>query len=245
MPRGLLLPARSWMRLFRIMKILAALLSVIVAAAPTSSANDRPSGNVVEVHAVEVYTGGCTASAQATSGGRSMLRLWSFENGVHDGVDLRGLEVAALQAADANLAAAETEPTSAVIYLPREATDAQRAALVNWLKVANPAIANAPLVEKVADITYAQDGPRLSLKVGEQIAMKTRQIQKCDTGACGESLWYKPRTKLGDYTVLVNESSSVQEPALSLVWKDNSAKSVFFGSFGAGAEPQFRLASIE
>ena len=226
------------------MKRLAAFL-FLMAAAVTSSANDLPNGNVMEVHAVEVYTGGCTASAQATSGGRSMLRLWSFENGLHDGVELRGLEVAALQAADANLAAAETEPTAAVIYLPREATEAQRAALVNWVKAANPEIATAPLVEKVTDITYAQDGARISLKVGEQIAMKTREIQKCDTGACGESLWYKPRTKIGDYTVLVNESSTVSEPALSLIWKDNSAKSVFFGSFGARAEPQFRLASIE
>ena len=138
-----------------------------------------------------------------------------------------------------------TTAKSAVVYLPQSASEAQRAALVNWLKAANPEIARAPMAEKIADIRYAQDGARISLKVGDQIAMKTRQIQKCDTGACGESLWYKPRTRIGDYTVLVNETSTVTEPALSLVWKDNSAKSVFFGSFGADAEPQFRLASIE
>ena len=227
------------------MKMTRAMLVAFLSVASIAVAADGPRGQVMEVHAVEVYTGGCTASAQATSGGRSMLRVWSFEDGEQDRVALRGLQVALLQAANDNLAAADTTATSAVVYLPRTANDGQRAALVNWLKAATPEIAATPIVEKIADIDYAQDGARISLKVGEQIAMKTREIQKCDTGACGESLWYKPRTKLGDYTVLVNESSTVSEPALSLVWKDNSAKSVFFGSFGAEAQPQFRLASIE
>jgi hypothetical protein len=227
------------------MKIASALAVAFLGVTPFIAAAEQPSGNVVEVHAVEVYTGGCTASAQATSGGRSMLRVWSFQNGEHNGVALRGLQVAALQAADDNLAAAETTPKSAVVYLPRNASDAQRAALLEWLKAANAEIAETPFTEKIADIRYAQNGARISLNIGEQIAMKTREIQKCDTGACGESLWYKPRTRIGDYTVLVNESSSVSEPTLSLVWKDNSAKSVFFGSFGADAEPQFRLASTE
>ncbi|HSH39910.1 MAG TPA: DUF1326 domain-containing protein [Chthoniobacterales bacterium] len=227
------------------MKSTRALLVAFLGAASVATAAKVPSGSVVEVHAVEVYTGGCTASAQATSGGRSMLRLWSFEDGEQDGVELRGLQVAALQAADQNLASAETQPTSAVVYLPRTASAAQRAALVMWLKAANPEMADTPVAEKIAEINYKQSGTRIELKIDKQIAMTTREIQKCDTGACGESLWYKPRTKIGDYTVLVNESSTVEEPALSLVWKDNSAKSVFFGNFGADAQPQFRLAWIE
>ena len=132
-----------------------------------------------------------------------------------------------------------------MVYLPRKATNTQRAALVSWLKAANPEIAGSPVVEKIAEIKYEQNDERISLSVGEQIALKTREIQKCDAGACGESLWYKPRSKTGGYTVIVNESSSVNEPALSLVWKDNSAKSVFFGQFGPDAKPEFRIASLE
>lgn len=226
-------------------KITSALLALLLTAAPSLTAATLPAGRVVEVHAVEVYTGGCTASAQATMGGRSMLRLWSFETGEQEGVALRGLRVAALQVAENNLASADTQPTSAVVYLPQDASDLQRAALVSWLKSANPEIARTPIVEKISEIKYAQNESRITLDIGEEIAMKAREIQKCDAGACGESLWYKPRTKVSDYTVLVNESSTVQEPALSLVWKDNSAKSVFFGSFGGEAKAEFRLASIE
>lgn len=226
------------------MKATAALLAAFFATVGLAVA-EQPQGQVIEVHAVEVYTGGCTASAQATSGGRSMLRVWSFEGGAHNGIDLRGQQIAALQTADKNLADAETQPKAAVVYVPRSAGEAQRAAMLDWLKSAMPEFVELPLITKVTDVRYARNGARVSLGIGEQIAIKTREIQKCDAGACGEALWYQPRSKVSDYTVLVNESSTVSEPDLALVWKDNSAKSVFVGQFGSEAKPQFRLASVE
>ncbi len=227
------------------MKAIVALVAACFALPDFVSAAEQPQGRVVEVHAVEVYTGGCTASAQATSGGRSMLRAWSFEDGAQNGVALGGLQIVALQVADNNLADAETEPKRAVVYLPRSASDAQREALLEWLKAAMPEFTDMPLITRVTDIRYAQNNSRISLGVGDQIALKTREIQKCDAGACGEALWYQPRSKVSDYTVVVNESSTVREPDLSLVWKDNSAKSVFFGRFGSDAKPQFHLASLD
>ena len=228
------------------MKATVALFIAFLATIGFASAADQPKGQVIEVHAVEVYTGGCTASAQATSGGRSMLRIWNFEGGAHNGVDLRGLQLAALQTADKNLADAETQPKAAVVYVPRSASEAQRAAMLDWLKAAMPEFVELPLITKVTDIRYAaKTDAQISLGVGDQIAMKTREIQKCDAGACGEALWYQPRSKVSDYTVVVNESSTVGEPDLALVWKDNSAKSVFVGQFGSEAKRQFRLASVE
>ncbi|MFN2475063.1 MAG: DUF1326 domain-containing protein [Chthoniobacterales bacterium] len=226
-----------------IMKALVVLLFTFVLALSCAVAADMPQGRVIEVHAVEVYTGGCTASAQATMGGRSMLRVWSFENGTQDGIALRGLQVAALHVAEKNLAVADTEAKSAVVYLPERASETQRRALVNWLKSSE--LANTPFKTRLADIKYAQKDARITLEVGKQIALKTREIQKCDAGACGEALWYQPRSKVADYTVVVNESSSVNEPALLLVWKDNSAKSVFVGRFGVDAKPEFHLAAVE
>jgi hypothetical protein len=226
------------------MKIICAFLSLFVSAGFLNAASD-PSGRVVELHACEVYTGGCTASAQATQGGRSLLRLWSFENGAHSGVDLAGLQVAALQIADKNLALSDTQTSAAVVYLPAQASDVQRQALVSWLKSTNPEIAAARLVEKVAPISYARDASRISVRVGNEIALQTRAIARCEAGGCGESLWYQPRSKTGKFTVLVNENSSVNEPTLALVWKDHTTKSVFFGRFGDDSKPEFRLAAVE
>jgi hypothetical protein len=226
------------------MKIICALLSLFVSAGFLDAASD-PSGRVVELHACEVYTGGCTASAQVTLGGRSLLRVWSFENGAYGGVDLVGLQIAALEVAEKNLALSDTHASAAVVYLPVQATDVQRQALVSWLKMTNPEIASARLVEKVAPISYSRDGSRISVQVGKEIALHTRSIMRCEAGGCGESLWYQPRSKTGKFTVLVNEHSSVNEPTLSLVWKDHYAKSVFFGRFGDDSKPEFRFAALE
>ena len=230
--------------MFSDMKTFVALLSGFLTTAAFVSANTIPQGNVVEVHSVEVYTGGCTASAQATSGGRSMLRVWNFESGAQDGIELSGLQVAALQVADKNLAAADTAAKSAVVYLPGSATEAQRSALLAWV-AANGDLGSGPLATKTAEIKFAQNRARISLGVGDQIALKTREIQKCDAGGCGEALWYQPRSKVSDYTVVVNESSTVREPDLALLWKDNGAKSVFVGRFGTDSRAQFHLASLE
>ena len=226
------------------MKIICAFLSLFVSAGFLNAASS-PSGRVVELHACEVYTGGCTASAQATLGGRSLLRVWNFENGAHGGVDLAGLQIAALEVAEKNLAFSDTQTSAAVVYLPAQATKAQRQALVSWLKATNPEIGAARLVEKVAPISYSRDGSRISVQAGKEIALQTRSIARCEAGGCGESLWYQPRSKTGKFTVLVNEKSSVNEPTLSLVWKDHTAKSVFFGRFGDDSKPEFRLASTE
>jgi hypothetical protein len=217
----------------------------VLVSAGLLNASPAPSGRVVELHACEVYTGGCTASAQATQGGRSLLRVWSFENGEYGGVDLAGLQMAALEVSDKNLALSDTQTSAAVVYLPAQATDVQRQALVSWLKATNPEIAAARFVEKVAPINYARDAARISVRVGKEIALQTRSIARCERGGCGESLWYQPRSKTGKFTVLVNENSSVNEPTLSLVWKDHTAKSVFFGRFGDDSKPEFRLASVE
>jgi Protein of unknown function (DUF1326) len=226
------------------MKIFCLVLS-LVAGIGLLNAGSTPSGQVVELHACEVYTGGCTASAQATMGGRSMLRVWSFENGAYSGVELAGLQMAALQIADKNLAFTDTQPSAVVVYLPSGATDVQRRALTSWLKSNSPEIATVRLIEKLAPISYTQKDSRISVRVGEEIALQTRALASCDRGGCGESLWYQPRSKTGNFTVLVNENSSVSEPILSLVWKDNTTKSVFFARFGDDSTREFHLAALE
>ena len=225
----------------RILPVCLTLLFLPVAALRAAPA---PVGQVVELHACELYTGGCTASAQATLGGRSLLRVWDFEKGEQNGVSLAGLQIAALQVADENLAYADTAAKTAVIYLPAKINDAQRQALVSWLKN-NAEFRGADFVQKTADIDFKRSGGAVSVKIGNAIALQTREIEPCDTGGCGEALWYSPRSKTGEFTVLVDEKSSVSEPAVSLVWKDHGVRSVFLGRFDEGekSEPTFRIAS--
>lgn len=201
------------------------------------SAGEASTGDYTEVHACEVYTGGCTASAQATQGGRSVLRVWKFDAVAGS---LSGLTVAVLEVADANLAMRGTEARAAVAYLPEQATEAQRDELLDWLKQNGVQVTDS----RVKPVRYARDGERISFSAGKEIAFSTRGIEACDAGSCGEQLWYEPRGKTGAYTVLVNERSVVEEPGFKLTWKDNSAKSVFFGRFGGSEQAVFHQASL-
>lgn len=217
------------------------LLFAIVAGTVLSPAGDSlPQGEYVELHSCEVYTGGCTASAQATQGGRSLLRIWNFNSGWVGQEDLAGLTVAVLEVADANLAMPDTTAKTAVAYLPKEINDSKRAALVEWLGK------NGIFVGQTFErpLAYTREGHAISFHAGKDIGFSTRKIEDCDAGTCGEQLWYSPRGKTGAFTVLVNERSHVDEPSLKLSWKDHSSKSVFFGRFGPAEVPTFFQASL-
>jgi len=189
------------------------------------------SGEYVELHACEVYTGGCTASAQITQGGRSLVRVWNFSD---------GQTAVVLETADQNLALPDTRAKSTVMYLPEQASGAQREEMSRWLKESGVTATQT----RVVPISYQREGAHIAVKAGEAVAFSTRAIDACDAGGCGEQLWYTPRGHTGAYTVLVNDQSSVEEPLLRLSWKDHAAKSIFFGKFGTAEPPEFTLASI-
>ncbi len=200
-----------------------------------AAGRSAPQGEYVELHACDLYTGGCTASAQITLGGRSVVRVWSFESG-----ELAGLTTAVLEVAEANLALPDTKASQVMVYLPEQATEVQRDFLLGWLKENGVAVTET----RVMPVSYRREGPVVTVGVGDGLGFSTRAIEACDAGSCGEQLWYSPRGKIGAFTVLVNERSHVEEPALELSWKDNSSKSVFFGKFGVAEKGGFTLTSI-
>lgn len=223
----------------RMKKVFLTLLMAVPLAASLAGAGS-PSGEYVELHACEVYTGGCTASAQATLGGRSVLRVWNFQAGESGGVDIAGQTVMALEVANENLAMPSTQAVRAVVYLSDTASAAQRDGLLSWLTQAGVKVEEA----RVVPLGYTRSGSQIIVKGGKELSFSTRAIEACDSGSCGEQLWYEPRGKMDSFTVLVNEHSSVEEPALKLAWKDHSAKSVFFGKFGGEKQSGFQLAGL-
>lgn len=222
------------------MKTLLFSLLMALPAWALAAGGDGPTGEYAELHACEVYTGGCTASAQATLGGRSVLRVWNFQSGKAAKADLAGLSAVVLEVADANLAMKGTTPSGAIVYLPKDASPAQKEGLLSWLASQGVKVSES----RLAPVSYHRDGAKLSVSAGEDVAFTTRAIEACDSGSCGEQLWYEPRGQTDGFTVLVNDHSSVTEPAFKLSWKDHSAKSVFFGKFGSDQHAGFQLAGI-
>lgn len=223
--------AVAFLRMKKLLQTLAFTLSA-TAISPLF-AGHAPAGQFVEVHSCEVYTGGCTASAEATLAGRYLLRVWHFDSGKIGDVNLAGLPVALAQAGGENLAPQEIVPTAGIIYVPLGATRAQQTALADWVRQHEAVGQRAKFVVKIAPIRFEQNGTAVRTAIGDAIDLQTAGLQTCEAAACGEALWYAPRSAAGQYTVAQADHVRLREPALGIDWQDQKVRNVFIGQFGS------------
>jgi hypothetical protein len=206
--------------------------SVLCSSLSLSASNgDQPRANLLELHSCEVYAGGCVVSSEATLGGRYMLRAWNFTGGSFAGTEFAGLRLAVLQSARENLAAAAAETGDAVVYLPTDTTPAKRQALLAWLK-AQPDFHPSRLLTRSVNLQFATTAEGYTLTAGNFVSVNTAPLEKCEAQACGEALWYTPRTPGTVFTVALNRASRVDEPLLKLRWYDGGKRSVFLARVG-------------
>jgi hypothetical protein len=220
-------------------------LSLLVAGATQAArlpVDDPPAGRVIEVHSCELFAGGCVVSSQATLQGRNLLRVWEFTGGGHRGVPFKGLAMAVLEQASDNLAQPDALPAEAVVYLPDSASSAQQEALLRWLKEVRPELDRVKPHTRTVAIKGERTTAGEQVSIGDNISVVVRPLERCDTGACGERLWYTPRVPTAFFTVAVNRSSRVHEPLLNLKWEDAAKRSVFCGTFGGTERGVFRNA---
>jgi len=196
----------------------------------TAMAVEPPRGSVLELHSCELFAGGCIISSEATLGGRYMLRAWNFSGGSFAGVELGGLKVALLQASSENLAASKAAPGQVVAYLPAGATEAQREALLAWVRSEQPGLKH--LESRIVPLSFAARDGSYTFSAGGFVSLTTAPLESCEIGSCGESLWYSPRSANNVFAVAVNHASQVDEPLLKLQWKDAGKRSVFLARFG-------------
>jgi hypothetical protein len=204
----------------------------------------QPHGNLIELHSCELYAGGCVVSSQATLGGRYMLRVWDFTGGTAAGTELAGLKLALLQTSSENLAAPDTSSGHAVVYLPNAATGMQRDALLAWVKSSVPDLKQDQLRTRIVPMEFTGNDSGYSFSAGDFVSVKTTPRERCETGACGEALWYTPRTPTSVFTVAVDRSSRITEPLLQLKWDDAGKRSIFLGKFGAPASSKNIFVSL-
>jgi len=220
------------------MKKLALILTGFSFVVSNLWAGDVPRGTVLELHSCELYAGGCVVSSQATLDGRYMLRAWSFNDGAFSGEKFSGLCVALVQSSSENLAAESALPGSAMVYLPQQATSAQRESLLGWLKATLPDLKRTSFKTRVVPLHFARTGAGYAFAAGESISLTVAPLESCETGACGEALWYTPRAPTSLFTVALNRSSRISEPSLQLKWNDAGQRSVFLGKFGEDSSAQ-------
>jgi hypothetical protein len=215
------------------MKKLTLLLSGFISLGLNSAfAADAPRGSLLEIHSCEVYAGPCVISGESPQDGRYMVRAWDFTGGAYSGTDLSGLQVAVLQSSADNLAESGSASGSAVVYLPKSATQTQRDALLAWLKSSQPDFQPAKLQTRVVPLAFTKSAEGYAFSAGDFVSIKTAPLNKCSMGGCGETLWYQPRAATSVFTVVVNDGSKVSEPLLKLRWDATGNRDIFLARFG-------------
>ena len=199
----------------------------------TARAVDAPHGSLVELHSCQLYAGACVVSSEMTQEGRYMLRAWQFTGGSADGVNFAGLRLAVLQTSPDNLGLPSAKSGDAVVYLPRDATKEQRAALMSWLKSSEPNFHPASVRERVVALNVSHTGQDYAISAGSYVSVTTAPFDACPVGNCNESLWYAPRSTVNSFSIAVNHSSEIAEPLLKLKWNEHFGQhTVFLGQFG-------------
>lgn len=218
------------------MKTVALLLTGLCCAlAGATGAVEPARGTLLELHSCELYAGGCVVSSESTLGGRYMVRAWNFRSGAAAGTSLAGLSVAILQSSSDNLAEPESASGDAVVYLPQAASGEQRQALLAWVSQAQPGLNKARLRTRVVPLRFASGNGACEFTAGDFVSVSTAPLETCETGACGEALWYTPRSQNSVFTVAVDRVSQVREPMLQLRWREAGKRSVFLARFGDSA----------
>lgn len=195
------------------------------------AADEAPRGTLLELHSCEVYAGGCVVGSEESYAGRYMLRVWDFSGGEFNGTDLKGQRLAVLQMSEDNLAVPGSRSGDAVVYLPESADETQRRALLAWLLSSHKDFRPERLETRIGSLDFKRDGEVYRFQAGDWINVVTGPMS-CETTACGEALWYEPRTSTTLFTVAVNREARIHEPYLKLDWADRGRRSVFLGRFG-------------
>ena len=190
----------------------------------------EPSGEFLELHSCDLYTGGCTASSECTLLGRQLFRVWSIQHGTWNNENLADLKVALLEVGSVNLAEKGAVGEKAEIIVPEGLEPARKEALVSWVTSQGTIPVSTRVVK--AAISYHRTGCVADVAVGDSISLSTTAIGKCSSGACGQALWYEPGAKHCSVEVVASRVSKIRDSSLDFLWTDHDRPDVFLASFG-------------
>src|SRR4051794_24354096 len=175
---------------------LAALAVVLLAgSAPAAGI----SGKYVEARTCDVWTGPCYANAEMSLSGKNAVIGWMIDKGSFDGVKLDGLGVVAVIAARDTLGQRQSGKSKAILIVDKNATKAQKEALVKLAKKQGGDLVGEVLAvqsEKVElEICECSEGGCARLSAGKA-RIETRCLNAQHDKVCGnESAYYEPLVK--------------------------------------------------
>lgn len=223
-----------------------AILSVTVAAllcAMPSLATPKPqatgiTGQYIEARTADVYTGPCFANSETNLVGKQAVMAWHITRGTWGNIALDGMSVVAVVRANATIGDPYTNPLPAktLFIVDQNASDAQRAALVNFAQAQGGALLSDAIGIQAAPIHFASDiGGKMgaaSLTAGNFVHVTSRDIDDNDQICHNEDVYYPPlAANLTHSMPAVATQLSYTGNQLGVTWSESYRRGVFVGSF--------------
>jgi hypothetical protein len=201
-----------------------------------SAAAQQIHGEYLETRSADVYTGQCFANGEVNLVGNEAILAWHVRNGSWDGVPLDGLTVAAAVRAQGTLGDPYENPypVKAVLLVDDQASDSQRAALINFARhMGNGLLKDVAQVVRVPvelAVSAEHHGVAL-LRAGQFATVQTRSIGDQDHLCGNEVTFYPPLTQVAHSMPAVALTDSYRGPGLGVSWDLHGKRSAFVGMF--------------
>jgi hypothetical protein len=217
-------------------RIVFALAVAMLSLAAPAMAQIR--GEYIEVRTADVYTGPCFANGEVGLTGHDAVLAWRVERGEWEGVALDGLSVVAVVRASSTLGDPYSNPlpAKAVLIVDAQASQAQRAALIQFAQAQTAGLLGEIVAVEVSPIRFAVDMAGrhgyATLEAGNLARISTRTITMDDSICHNEEVFYQPLAGgLLHAMPAVAVNASYQGNHLGGTWKEAERRGAFVGMF--------------
>lgn len=234
------------------LKSIAALSGVLVltASAPASAGQIR--GDYIEARTADVYTGPCFSNAEVFITGNQAVMAWKVTEGSWNGVDLKGLTVAAAVQGTTTFSEDKPDQARAVLIVDQKATPAQREALVAMAKTLGGERFKNVVDVKTSVLAFTLESHEMSEAESASAAhvlhkmplapralfwapglaeIQTRPLDDGDHTCGNEVVAYEPLSKGVDVKPAYTLGHHFQGKGLETRWSSPNRRSSFVGHF--------------
>ena len=227
-------------------KLLAVLCGILITTGPTRAAEIQ--GDYLEARTADIYTGPCFSNAEIFITGNHAVMAWKVTSGSFQGVNLKGLSVAAAVRGSTTFSEDRPEQATAVLIVDERADSQQREALVALAKCMGGDRLQNVVDVKVSRISFkiethemdkqtmpASHGmphaPRASFWASGLAQIVTRPLDERDHACGNEIVAYAPLSKGVDALPAYTLGHRFQGSGLGTNWNDPNCRSSFVGHF--------------
>ena len=191
-------------------------------------------GDYVEARTAEVFTGGCIMGSEGEPSGREAILAWRVQQGQLNGVNLDGLAVVAVVAADTNLGMHEIggeapATVKAALRVDNRATLEQQAALVSLAKNLAPSVVRDIVDVKAVPIAFSRDAAHVEVHAGEAALDVSAHLHHDPN--CGAIQWFRPLATTSKAELGLTNLQAWHGTELGSQWDQSDRRSSFVGSF--------------